>query len=358
MVAQTDGLTYQALIIDQGMQEVPGHDVSGLPLVNTELILQFSILEENGSLLFQEQQKSSTDSFGMINAVIGTGELSGGSPMAFDEIDWDGLPKDLRVEFSLDENSFDELSRQALYFVPYAFHRNITATGTLTVDQSTLLNSSLTVANGSTTSLSGDLQVDGESSLQGATDIGNTLSVTGETNLDNTLTVAGITTLEEELFANGQVTIDASLSGSQSSMDAYPLIVKGSKHGIAIQTNTNALNNEENFITFFNDSGTAVGRIEGQDASDVTSDPEYIVNTVILSSDIAVAAAALVGATTSSTACVGLVPCITVPIPSLAVAAGVSTAAAAANLAAYQIFAFENLGVTYESGSADYAECL
>ncbi|MBK7086706.1 MAG: hypothetical protein IPH53_19470 [Flavobacteriales bacterium] len=41
-----------------------------------------------------------------------------------------------------------EFSLQKLVFAPYAFHRNITATGTMIIDGATTLNSSLLVANG------------------------------------------------------------------------------------------------------------------------------------------------------------------------------------------------------------------
>ncbi|NND93810.1 MAG: hypothetical protein HKN45_03040 [Flavobacteriales bacterium] len=441
--AQTDGISYQAVIIDNNEQEIPGIDISGNYLSQEEVSLKFTIIDSSENIEYQEIHATTTDRYGMVNLIIGEGESTPNSPGIFNEIEWDGTSKDLIVELSYQADDFQEFSQQPLLFVPYAFHRNITATGSLIVDQETLLNSSLTVANSSPTMLTGDLTVMGdadfqgntqfnsitvlnESNLQGDVEIGgntlmqNSLSVLGPTELgddllvlgnaqlDGNLNVYGETTVNNsftvsnsnpslltgdvnvngntdldglllvdggatfydninvlgsssligESFMTGQVTIDVPLGSSSNSYDNYPLRVEGSSNGIAVKSSAGTPTGSNNFVTFFDSGENPVGRIEGQIASEVYTSPQYIYDNAILVANAAAAAAALVGATTSSTICVGLGGCVTAPVPSLVISAGIGAAAAAANLVAYQIFAFENLGVTYESGSADYAEWL
>jgi hypothetical protein len=252
--AQTDGLSYQAVIINPDAQELPGLNSSSNILPNRSLQVRFTILDAVGAIEYQEIQQTSTDAFGMINLIIGQGIPSIG---VFTDIDWDGNSKDLAVAVNLG-GSFTELSYQPLLFVPYSFHRDIratgrlvvegsafiggdlevagtmnlnnslsvnnnvptTLTGTLTVDGGTVLNNSLSVTNGSATSLSGTLTVDGATTLNdalsvtngSATNLSGTLTVDGATDLNNTLTVDGVTTLNDALsVANGSA---SNLSGT------------------------------------------------------------------------------------------------------------------------------------------------
>src|SRR5690606_14112395 len=96
------------------------------------------------------------------------------------------------------------------------------------------------------------------------------ITVDGQTSLNDALTVDAISNL------NGQVTINAGLTGGQSSYNAYPLRVEGSPQGIAVRLTAGTPNNDNNFITFFNAAGNAVGRIEGETAAEVATSPEFI----------------------------------------------------------------------------------
>jgi len=173
------------------------------------------------------------------------------------------------------------------------------------------------------------------------------LGVTGATDLSSTLGVAGATSLK------GQVTINTRASGDQSSYDAYPLRVEGSDQGIAIKLTARTPNNNNNFITFFDQSGKPIGRIEGETSGEAKSTPEYIAANTILSAEL--------GATVAK----GIAAAIPIPVvvavgtcaPCIAMAL-IEAGIAAANIATYNAFATANLGVTYQSGSADYAEWL
>jgi len=308
---QSHGITYQAVIIDADAQEIPGVDVTGNYLPNQALTIRFTIQDENDIIEYQEEQSTTTDKYGMINLTIGSGTITASSPGIFTGIDWNGMSKDLKVEISIGESAgvFTELSFQPLYFVPYAFHRNITATGTMIIDGASTLNSSLEVANGSPTNLSGTLMVNSTSAL------------------------------------NGQVTINADISGNDDQYDAYPLRVQGSNQGIGI-TIDGSRNSANNFITFWDASGIQ-GRIEGQVDADVYNDPEFIFDQAMFAAKTAVQVANI-----SIAAAASIIDPGNVGIEAA------NSALLAAEIVEYEIFAFSNLGVAYESGSGDYAEWL
>ena len=277
--SQTDGITYQAVIIDPYAQEIPGSDISGNFLPNVDLQMRFTILDENGSIEFQEVHSTSTDTYGMINIIIGQGVATFS---AFTEILWYGNPKDLKVEINLD-GSFSDLSQQPLLFVPYAYHRDIIASGDLfvsgnsvfegdvTIDGITNLNNDLIVNNASESNLSGILDVDG------ATTLNNTLDVTNgsATNLSGTLTVEGETTLNNTLDVNGATTLNNTLdvtNGSATNLSGT-LTVEGET----------ALNNtlDVNGATTLNDNLDVLGEtnLEGLSVKTLnvtTNNTEYI----------------------------------------------------------------------------------
>ena len=203
LFAQTDGMSYQAVIINPNIQEIPGVDVSGNILPDTTVSIRFTIIDSNNLVEYQEMQTTTTDAYGMINLIIGQGESSTGS---FLEILWDGKQKNLKVEIKFDGTyTYNDLSNQILLFTPYALHRDIIATGDLVVDGTTTLNSSLTVANATPTILTGKLDVDG------ATDLKNTLNVDGVATLKNQLIVEGTTDLNSTLTVDGATVLNNSL---------------------------------------------------------------------------------------------------------------------------------------------------
>ena len=247
--SQTDGITYQAVIIDPYAQEIPGADISGNFLPNVDLQVRFTILDENDSIEFQEVHSTSTDTYGMINLIIGQGVATFS---AFTEILWYGNPKDLKVEINLD-GSFSNLSQQPLLFVPYAYHRDIIASGDLfvsgdsffegdvTIDGITNLNNDLFVNNASESNLSGTLDVNG------ATTLNNTLDVTNgsATNLSGTLIVEGETTLNNTLDVNGATTLN----------DNLDVLGETNLEGLSVKTLNVTTNNTEYIATLSNTNG-------------------------------------------------------------------------------------------------------
>ncbi len=345
---QTQGISYQAVIIDNSPQEIPGVDISGNILPNHPILVRFTILDTAGTINYQEEQATTTDAYGMINLTIGKGTPTTSSPTTFRGIDWDGTLKSLKVDISLSQTDifYTDFSFQELSFVPYAYHKNITATGTLAVNGATTLKSRLDVTNGSSTFLSGNLQVDKSTTLQ------------------KDLTVDSVSNL------NGQVTINANVSGDKSSDSSYSLRVEGSNQGIGVKIK-GSRSSSNNFVTFWDDGGVQ-GSIQGQTVDELLSDPDYIFQNVVFANTILNATASevqaiagLAAASTSSTVCVGVGACVTSPVPSLIVAAVAGVVVQSANLAVaiaqpieYNVLQVQNIGVTYSSGSGDYAEWL
>lgn len=350
LTGQTQGLNYQAVIIDKTAQEIPGRDISGNIMPNHPVMIRFSILDAAGTIEYQEEHDISTDMYGMINLVIGSGTPTGLSPNEFKEIDWNGTQKSLKVDLSLSNTDvfYTDFSFEALTFVPYAYHKNITATGSMTIDGMTNLKSRVDVSEGSPTYLSGELRV------------------AEETTLNNNLTVNAASSLK------GQVTVNPNLgaTGDKSNYESYPLRIEGANQGIAVKINGTRTSNNY-FVTFW-DAENIQGRIEGQTTDELLNDPEYAFNNVMYGNefiragvDLGIAISEIASASSSSTVCVGFGACVTAPIPSLIAGAIAKAALEAANLALvtadlalYNIFINENIGVTYQSGAADYAEWL
>ena len=447
--AQTDGISYQAVIIGPDNQELPGVDAEGNILPDATVSIRFTILNENNQVEYQEVQTTNTDQYGRINLLIGQE-----NPDGFAEISWDGTNKDLNVEIDFNGGSdFVDMSREKLTFLPYAFHRNITATGTLTVDDLTFLNgelqvegpanlnSTLNVYGGNATNLSGDLMVEGLTNLNndlevtGTTVLGSTLNVNNATHLSGTLVVDSLATFNNGINVvgpssfddllirndltvintstffnranvNGQTVINAQGYNGETNdpplelieSKLFPLVIKGQNQGIAIMVNgvpNNGSNSDLDipiskdnvYISFLDQgSGTSYGSIQGQSIVDLENEDFYTIERAIRVWDLAYAYIGnfksgwqlgnaigdLTASSTSTTACVGLGACVTVPIPSLiivdiiklvfaiadAVQSLVTTFNAANKLIEYEAFRYDGLGVTYTSGAGDYAEWL
>ncbi|MEO6541377.1 MAG: hypothetical protein ABIN74_10315, partial [Ferruginibacter sp.] len=222
---------------------------------------------------------------------------------------------------------------------------------------------SLTNATQSSATNNGALILAGGAGIAKNVNIGGSLTTTGITTLNNTLNVSA----SSSYIANF---VNSTTTGN----------------GISIQVGAGTPANANNFVTFRDGGGGVVGRIEGETLTELVNNDDYKVEKKSL--DLAVSMATidvvtggigvimagvdLVGAASSSTACAGLGVCVTAPVPSLIVAAGINLATAIADEISVAIglddaitqrnyfvsTAASNVGVTYQSGSGDYAEWL
>ena len=273
--AQTEGISYQAVIMGTTDKELPGINASNNLLVSSSVSFEFTIVDENDNPLYRETQSTQTDSKGLVHLVIGSGSPSVG---LFNQIMWDGTLKNLIVEIDLKGGTdFSFLSQQSFLYLPYEYHRDITASGdvgvggdfsvdgltqfnddvmlegdsyvgglltvdggtilniitpavksdnnnkALTVNGYSLINGNLEVANSSITSLTGKLIVDG------ITDLNNTLNVDGETSLNETFTVTSSSTsfLTGDLNVDGITQLNNTLNVAGNSGLASNLTVTG-----------------------------------------------------------------------------------------------------------------------------------
>lgn len=141
----------------------------------------------------------------------------------------------------------------------------------------------------------------------------------------------------------GRVEITSSVSGSDSDIDNYPVVVSAEDQGIGIDIEGKA-DGSNNYVSFWDDDGMA-GRIEGQTAADYASEPMSIATDAFL-------AALIVAEGVAATSFLYPLPIPTEPADIIRIAADI------AEMSFGITWDYTHLGITYESGSGDYAEWL
>ena len=122
--SQNSGITYQAVVYNPNGEELPGVDNPYAPLTNRNICLQFGIIDNTGTLEYQEQVQVTTDNFGMVNLLIGTSTQTGGYSTGFNGIEWSADAKFLKVDLDIKGScsNFEELSNQPFTYVPFAYY--------------------------------------------------------------------------------------------------------------------------------------------------------------------------------------------------------------------------------------------
>ncbi|WP_111309043.1 beta strand repeat-containing protein [Confluentibacter sediminis] len=116
--SQTPGISYQAVILNPNVKELPGINAQSSILANSNVAIRFTIFNNANNQEYQEYHQTKTDAYGMINLLIGHGTKISSSN--FNDIIWDGLSKKLKVEidFKGAGNNYTFLSEQELTFMP------------------------------------------------------------------------------------------------------------------------------------------------------------------------------------------------------------------------------------------------
>ena len=121
-----DGITYQAVALDERGREIPGVDINGKIIHSRAIGVRFSIIEsaQSGDMLYQETHESHTDHNGLFSVVIGHGELTGtGYYTRLTDIPWGNSPLFLKVEIDIrNRGDFKLMGIQQMMAVPFAFH--------------------------------------------------------------------------------------------------------------------------------------------------------------------------------------------------------------------------------------------
>lgn len=216
--AQTNGITYQAVIYSANGESVPGINNENAPLANRKICLQFNIVDDFSQTEYQEKVTVTTDDYGMVNLIIGTGTQTGGYANSFGTIVWNYAKKYLEV--SLDQsgncNSFDEISNQVLSYVPFA----------LAANSATSVSGIVGVANGGTNASTvlgakTNLQLQ---NVDNTSDLNKPISTTAQTALDAKVDKVAGKSLSTEDFTTAEKTKLASLGGSQDLSLLAPLL--------------------------------------------------------------------------------------------------------------------------------------
>lgn len=219
-------------------------------------------------------------------------------------------------------------------------------------------------------------------SSSGSLKVSGGMGIVGKLNVGQRLTVTGLTTLNGYILAKKGLFVTANTPYIASFVKTTSI-----NNGISIKVNNPSPGWANNFIEFRKNGGGVVGRIEGENLIQYLSNPNYIRELEVLDFDITfaeitvatasmfvvAAAAELVAALSSSTACIGFGACATAPVASFIAKAGLAVTARAVGLglavarrdeAKDQKTAYiaykgpPRVGVTYESGNGDYAEWL
>jgi hypothetical protein len=219
------------------------------------------------------------------------------------------------------------------------------------------------------------------------------LSILGGTSIQRSLSLGGNAFIGSGTDHNLDILGSASFSDFLSVKSNNELVASfentSNQNGIQIKIDSQ-VSHDNKYVTFSssrtNNANVVTGNIKGQNVGNLNSDIvfinqkklyetvtlAYIAQVAVASINTAIAAGFVIAAATSSTACVGFGACTNVPTPSIILAAGSALAISAAALVAVSLGLdaaekieedFVNdvkssVGISYQSGSADYAEWL
>ncbi|WP_300977209.1 OmpA family protein [Flavobacterium sp.] len=132
--AQTNGISYQAIIVNPNGSQIPGVNNANSPVVNKNICMVFKFIDQFSNVEYQETVQTKTDGFGMVNLVIGKGSKTAGYADSFQSIVWNSSKKSLVVGINISGNcdTYTEISNQEFSYSPFAFSainaENVTGT--------------------------------------------------------------------------------------------------------------------------------------------------------------------------------------------------------------------------------------
>lgn len=105
------GFNYQAIARDES-----GEIIQGKPIP-----VQITILDKKGNKIYVEEHSSVTSNqYGLITLVIGTGTQTGGSAASFSAIDWDASTYSINTAVQYPGPSWTDMGTSLLWSVPYS----------------------------------------------------------------------------------------------------------------------------------------------------------------------------------------------------------------------------------------------
>jgi len=343
--APTNGMNYQAV----------ARDVTGKILANQQITLKisFSANTKEKQTFYTEVHQVTTDELGLFNLVIGEGKEPVGAmkdiPWAAEQI-WLDVALKGGQEFSL-------IGSVELRAVPYAFHA---ATASQLVNESSAIDLPLEKKQSIYWTTSGNTNTSPPTHFLGTRD-----------NKDFVLKTNNTTRVQ--FLADGRIrTFSVCPDNGDEDPESYAIVAKGCKQGLYITVNGQR-SNANNFLTFADDDDIH-GAVEGETSSELADSWGFrsqnalfamqavTVGATITADGQKIAAYAAAAATAAASlffawSAPGFVTAGTGS--SLSLAGNIVEAAALAfEITNFNAQKFAEVGVSYSSGSADYAEWL
>jgi hypothetical protein len=261
--SQSKGMTYQAVIYAPGGQNVPGVNVTNVPMPNRTICLQFSFIDATSGLEYQEEVKTKTDEFGMVNITIGKGTQTGGYASSFSSIVW-SANADKSLKVALDAtglcNQYEELSVEKLDAVPFA-NAAITAGNVSGVVALTNGGTGATTAAGARTNL-------GIGNVDNTSDLNKPMSTATKTYVDSQLTNSTI--VDADANTKGKIQLAGDLAGTAAAPTVPGLALKenaANKSTSATLGTSNVLFPTQNAVKTYVDTAIAGATIVDADAN-------------------------------------------------------------------------------------------
>jgi uncharacterized protein YjbI with pentapeptide repeats len=261
--SQSNPITYQAVIYLPSGQNAPGVDVANLPMTNKNICLQFSFIDANNRVEYQEEIKVKTDEFGMVNITIGNGEQSGGYASSFDAIVWNALTqKNLQVALDATGlcNQFEALSNEPIASVPFA-NAAITAGN---------VSGIVALVNGGTgaTTAAGARANLGIGNVENTADLNKPMSTATKTYVDTAIT--GATIADASTTSKGKIQLAGDLAGTAGAPTVPGLALKENAENKSTTTTlgtSNVLFPTQNAVKTYVDTAIAGATIVDADAN-------------------------------------------------------------------------------------------
>jgi hypothetical protein len=261
--SQSNPITYQAVIYLPSGQNAPGVDVTNLPMTNKNICLQFSFIDANNRVEYQEEIKVKTDEFGMVNITIGNGEQSGGYASSFDAIVWNALTqKNLQVALDATGlcNQFEALSNEPIASVPFA-NASITAGN---------VSGIVALVNGGTgaTTAAGARANLGIGNVENTADLNKPMSTATKTYVDTAIT--GATIADASTTSKGKIQLAGDLAGTAAAPTVPGLALKENAENKSTATalgTSNVLFPTQNAVKTYVDTAIAGATIVDADAN-------------------------------------------------------------------------------------------
>ncbi len=252
-----NGISYQALIINPNVEQLPGQDNDHSPLTNTDICLQFHIINSSGNYEYSESQSVTTDSYGMINLVIGTGTPIGA--ITWDAVAWSAEAKSLRVDidFSATCTGFSLLSNQKLNFSPYSYYALYSNADAEVSRLQDIVNTNETASNTADATLQTNIDA-----VQADVDANETAAntaiaaVQADVDANETASNTADATLQTNIDA-----VQADVDANEAATDA---IILATINGVGLSSNGNYVANSQ--TNYINQSTSVVDATEDLDS--------------------------------------------------------------------------------------------